>query len=413
MIHLTPSDELLHEALSVDGAALPEDLAQSVRAAVAATPRGRWLQALQSLQQTVPVIAVIAMLLLLAAVAIGLVGSQRRLPPPFGLAANGRIAYVSSGRVYTADETGSTATALTDAGLAELTPMFSRDGARIAFKRLVLGEPADDPRLVTDLVVMAADGSHEVVVDAGTRGLSAISWSPDGQSLLYSREVRGRQLIFVAAADGSGVRQVGDLPGDAWSPGWSPDGRQIVVAIDDRSIAVLDRFGSETRTVTHATYAEIGHVEWSPDGLRILFSASTSADDGGHVYVVGLDGTSEHEIAPSGLAQAEATWSPDGSRIAFLRAAPPSGPRVVIADAAGRVMRVLPGNYGWFTPTWSPDGTRLAISDDRPGPENVAGPLVIAILDPIGDEPPTTLEPLPDASLGTEAAGLTWQRLAP
>jgi Tol biopolymer transport system component len=407
------TDDLLHKALRIEVAQLPSDLVRDVHDAIALTPRAGRFPWDGRFRGSVAGVALLATLLLLTALAVGLVGSQRRLPPPFGLAANGVVAYLSNGRVYTSDPAAPSATPLTTGTLVELAPVFSRDGTRIAFKRLVSGEPAGDPPLLTDVVVTDALGGHEVLVDPAAIGMSGISWSPDSHFLLYSREVRGRRLVFVAAADGTGVRQVGDLAGDAWSPSWSPDGQWIVVAIDDRSIYVLDRSGSQPRRLTDATYAQIGHVEWSPDGSRILFSAQISPGDRGHIYLVGLDGSTEGEIAPSERAQAEGVWSPDGSRIAFLRAGPPSGPTVVIADAAGTVIRTLPGNYGWYAPTWSPDGTRLAITDDRPGPENIAGPIVITILDPIGDALPITLKPSPDSRLGTESGGLTWQRLAP
>ena len=45
-------------------------------------------------------------LALLAALVVAYIGSERRLPPPFGLAANGTIAYVNDNHVFLASADG-------------------------------------------------------------------------------------------------------------------------------------------------------------------------------------------------------------------------------------------------------------------------------------------------------------------
>ena len=59
-----------------------------------------------SVPRLVPVLLIIG-LLLAAALAAAIIGSQRRLPPPFGLAAPGLVAFIADGDVWTANPDGS------------------------------------------------------------------------------------------------------------------------------------------------------------------------------------------------------------------------------------------------------------------------------------------------------------------
>src|SRR2546426_12298501 len=57
------------------------------------------------------------------------------------------------------------------------------------------------------------------------------SWSADGQSIIYAN---GRDL-FVAPARGSGSRKLVSLPGAAFWPRWSPDGKVLRFTVIDAS----------------------------------------------------------------------------------------------------------------------------------------------------------------------------------
>jgi TolB protein len=48
------------------------------------------------------------------------------------------------------------------------------------------------------------------------------SWSPDGRFIAFTSTRNGRNQIFVMDADGSAPHVVGDLPGNSFTPSWSP-----------------------------------------------------------------------------------------------------------------------------------------------------------------------------------------------
>ena len=389
---------------------------RDLRTAMAGRPWGIW-----PMQTRLAVVLVIA-LLIVATLLVAIAGS-RRLPPPFGAAENGRIAFVADGHIYTADPDGMNRLQITAGSGTEFAPTFSPDGTQIAFRQFYPGEPLHDPQLA-DVVVAKADGSHPVAIERAVKGVGNISWSPDSRFVAYSRASphelgrRPRWEVdhsWVVAADGSGQPvDLGTFSDGSWGPTWSPDGQHLALAAE-QSLWIVNRDGSGRRKLTYGDYGEVGakgeSAEWSPDGTLLLFSAGDPGADH-EVYVVGLDGSPERLISTNSDSADGGTWSPDGTQIAFMTRGIGTGPYAAIADRTGRLVRVLPGHYAWYQPTWSPDGTKLIVTDDRPGPNDNPGPAVRVILDAVGDTPPVEI-PAPGITpdlLPDWAA--SWQRLA-
>ncbi|WP_365696282.1 serine hydrolase, partial [Nocardioides sp.] len=102
----------------------------------------------------------------------------------------------------------------------------------------------------------------------------------------------------------------------------------------------------------------------SPDGSRVVYVLRTlDVEDDRNVdelWLVGTDpsqGDAPHRLT-HGPSDSAPTWSPDGGRVAFLRAG-----QLAVLDAAGgepEVLTDLPLAAG--APQWSPDGRRLAFT---------------------------------------------------
>jgi len=361
-----------------------------------------------------PLLLVLIALVLLALLIL-VVGSRRHVPPPFGPAANGEIAYVANGQIYLAAPDGTHPRQITAAG-HDSDPAFSRDGTRLAWRRFHAG---GDPE-VADALLADADGSNVIVIAHGVKGLSHIAWSPDGAFVSFSGSIdKGPGSGWIAPADGSKPPNAFTTVDGAWDPTWSPDGTKLAIGTN-QGLYVMDRDGGNARRINQGTYTEIGErgeiAEWSPDGTRLLFTAFTgdgTLDFQQEVYVVGLDGKPETMVSRDAKRGRDAVWSPDGTRIAYMRTGIGVGPIAWISDPSGANFQKLPGYYGWYQPIWSPDGSKLVVTDDKPGPDNLAGPAVRVILDIAGKAPPivipapgVTADDLPDWSA-------SWQRLAP
>ena len=125
------------------------------------------------------IFAVIALIGLLAATVVvgALVLRQPAVPPAYGPAGNGVLAYAVSGDIVTTDTDGANLTAITSGPAVDSRPVFSRDGTRLAFLRKESN--------ATRLMVANADGTQQVAVSPELfDDVHAIDWSPDGDRLI-------------------------------------------------------------------------------------------------------------------------------------------------------------------------------------------------------------------------------------
>ncbi len=107
---------------------------------------------------------------------------------------------------------------------------------------------------------------------------------------------------------------------------------------------------------------------WSPDGSRIAFVRFGGAAPG--IYVMNADGTGLRRITDGGPGidgtDVGPAWSPDGTRIAFAREGRPAGADtgntdIYVANSDGAdVVRLTRDPVMEYSPAWSPDGSRIA-----------------------------------------------------
>ena len=105
-------------------------------------------------------------------------------------------------------------------------PSFSPDGTRIAYR--VWGE-YDGKREYGIRVLNLADGSVKTLT---TELDNFPSWSPNGDVIAFTRRSGGTEDydydIFTMRPDGTNVRRLTDAPGNDSHSSWSPDGQSIL-----------------------------------------------------------------------------------------------------------------------------------------------------------------------------------------
>ena len=104
----------------------------------------------------------------------------------------------------------------------------------------------------------------------------------------------------MAAADGSGARQIGDPALDARSPDWSPDGSTIAFGGGNASptigvhLYLMDADGSNVRQLSDVVGSDWAfvRVDWSHDGTKIVGQAGATDNMANwDIWVINADGS--------------------------------------------------------------------------------------------------------------------------
>lgn len=263
----------------------------------------------------------------------------------FAWSPDGRRLVVSSSRedplrefykIYVVPADGSDLEAITDFDVATRGLNWSPDGARIAFARrntntsadlFVMNSDGTDRRQLTDpfealdgsttwspdglrlafirqsMILLSSDLTNPfelahpdsngiLALDMGTGSVDKLtqvaefaghlSWSPSGDSLLYSARVDGNQEILLLGPNGGDPLNLTSHPAFDFQPGWAPDGSQVVFVSDRDSpgnlsgdIFVMNADGSNVRKLTESD-AQYTSPSWSPDGKVIAFTSDRS-----------------------------------------------------------------------------------------------------------------------------------------
>jgi dipeptidyl aminopeptidase/acylaminoacyl peptidase len=225
----------------------------------------------------------------------------------------------------------------------------------------------------TDIYVVDPGGKHlrNLTHDAWTNYL--IDRLPNGRILYESvpsdRMRTGRSRIFSIKSDGSGRRQLASGKGQLL-PKLAPDGRRILF-VRGRWLYVMRSDGTNNTPLARTSFgpqAPEGYdASWSPDGKRIAFVRDFETRKAYSIhtalYVINADGTGLRRLTAlrPPVKTSNPEWSPDGREIGFDEyrispttfSTPSDGTYVMRADGTHlKHLKQLNSAADWF---WLPN----------------------------------------------------------
>ena len=265
---------------------------------------------------------------------------------------------------------------------------LSRDGARVGWVEQVPTPDGASPDESIVQVLNRTDPSGPLVrVTAGKDGKAHdehdLDFSPDGRSLAFlSDAAEPHQLqLYVADLASGTVRQLTRVPGHLAKPRFRPDGREIAVLfieggadeqgplkpaarrtgvvdeqVKEQRLALVPADGGAPLRAVSPPDLFLYEYDWRPDGGAVAATgAHGSGDDNWWIAkLFSIDtrtGAARVVHSPS-LQICEPTFSPDGSRIAFIEglmsdAGANGGDILVIpADGSSKPRNLTAGLHG-------------------------------------------------------------------
>lgn len=239
-------------------------------------------------------------------------------------------------------------------------PSFSPDGQSVLFTSTRTGQKQlFRVQLATGRVTQLTRGprSHEYGV-----------FSPDGSKIALLSNHFGSRELCIMNADGAGLKRVTEGGhGLDERPAWSPDGRFL--AFDwgrkgSQDIWLVELASRQFSRVTTEPSFE-AWPSWSPDGKQLVFVARRGATS--DLFVIERDGSGERPLHRSVRFKYAPAWSPDGGSVVFWSSEGWDS-QICRVGVDGTGLRTL--TRRWFrnwSPCVSPDGRKIAFGSTSRG----------------------------------------------
>lgn len=274
---------------------------------------------------------------------------------------------------------------------------FPGDNGRITFTS------NRDDGTSQEIYVMDADGDNETRLTDNAVSNHNPTFAPNGTKIAFDSPLgdpvnSGDDIYVMSATDtnldgnGDNMKRLTKKPAEDEEPAFSPSGTKIAFTSDridpggdNYEIYVMKakpegRRNRPKNLTKNAAYD--AEASFSPDGTRIVFT-SYRDDDDGDIYVMNSDGTGITRLTDDPAFDADANFSPDGTKIVFRSGRnidpatnEPDPSEVYVMDAVDsdndgegdnmtNISNYPTDNDGF--PAFSPDGTKIVFRSFRDG----------------------------------------------
>ncbi len=189
---------------------------------------------------------------------------------------------------------------LTTARATDVNPVWSPDGARIAFETTATATGKSTS--------WRRDGSEQTAVSNDPAQDSEPEWSPDSRFIAFTSFRNGTYDVYAMSPNGSGQTRLTDNAASDGGPSWgitpapvTPPANTLIAFQSERDgnreIYVMNPDGTAQTRLTTADEFD-GFPSWSPDGQQIVFE-SRRDDGNSELYVMNADGSNQLRLTNS------------------------------------------------------------------------------------------------------------------
>jgi TolB protein len=193
------------------------------------------------------------------------------------------------------------------------------------------------------------------------------SFSPDGQFLAYTDYTSGRPDLYIRRTlDGKTVAV--RKSGVSIDPGWRGGTNECATTLSfegDQEIYLIRSDGMISRRVTFSKGIDVS-PSFSPDGSKMAFVSQRNGMP--QIFVQDMSSGAVRRLTFSGNYNTQPSWSPKGDKIAYSTWQKNGEINIFTINADGTDLRQLTsGVKDNEAPSWSPDGSMIVFTSNRQG----------------------------------------------
>jgi Tol biopolymer transport system component/CxxC motif-containing protein (DUF1111 family) len=236
----------------------------------------------------------------------------------------------------------------------------------------------DGPRIVFQnnagqVSFMGFDGGQNGNINTDVVGSMPSSgtfpaFSPDGARVVFSNSGN----LWVVNNDGTNPNEI-TFDGTDFHPVWSLDGTKIAftrIVAGHAQVFTISQFGTDDTNISNSAFND-SMPAYSPNGTKIAFVRSPTITTMGKIWTMNADGSMQMQVTVDMGNDERPTYSPDGTQIAFDTNADGNYEIYKVAATGGLATRLTNNAASDRNPSWSPDNTSIAFASDRSGSMNV------------------------------------------